>query len=65
MKTNTLDHVKVITSAEDDVVGDKRQVTDFFIKAFLRLANNYDLKVDPFEMQEFESVKSWFVATST
>ena len=58
LKINTLDHVKVITSAEDDVVGDKRQVTDFFIKAFLRLANNYDLKVDPFEMQEFESVKA-------
>jgi len=58
LKTNTLDHVKVITSTEDDVVGDKRQVTDFFIKAFLRLANNYGLKVDPFEMQEFESVKA-------
>ena len=58
LKTNTLDHVKVITSTEDDVVGNKRQVTDFFIKAFLRLANNYGLKVDPFEMQEFESVKA-------
>ena len=31
LKINTLDHVKVITSAEDDVVGDKRQVTDFFL----------------------------------
>ena len=58
LKTNTLDHVKVITSTEDEVVGDKRQVTDFVIKAFLRLANNYGLKVDPFEMQEFESVKA-------
>jgi len=58
LKTNTLDHVKVIIAAEDNVVGDKRQVTDFFIKAFLRLSKNYGLNVDPFEMQEFESVKA-------
>ena len=57
LKTNTLDHVKVIISSEDDIVGDKRQVTDFFIKAFLRLAKQYNVNVDPFEMQEFESVK--------
>ena len=58
IKNNTVDHIKVIVSAEDNVVGDKRQVTDFFIKAFLRLAKTHGLKVDPFEMQEFESVKT-------
>ena len=44
LKINTLDHVKVITSAEDDVVGDKRQVTDFFIKAIIRV---YILRFNP------------------
>jgi hypothetical protein len=57
LKKNTLDHVNVILNADEDLVGDKRQVTDFFIKAFLRLSKKYNIVVDPFEMQEFESVK--------
>ena len=57
LKNNTLDHVKVILNTDDELVGNKREITDFFIKAFLRLAKNYNVKVDPFEMQEFESVK--------
>ena len=57
LKKNTLDHVNVILNAEDDVIGDKREVTNFFIKAFLRLAKKYNLEVEPFQMQEFESVK--------
>ena len=58
LKNNTLDHVKVILNTDDDVIGNKRDITNFFIKAFLRLAKNYDVKVNPFEMQEFESVKT-------
>ena len=58
LKNNTLDHVKVILNTDDDVLGNKRDITNFFIKAFLRLAKNYDVKVNPFEMQEFESVKT-------
>ena len=57
LKNNTLDHVNVIINANDDVIGDKREVTNFFIKAFLRLAKKYKIEVDPFQMQEFESVK--------
>jgi hypothetical protein len=58
LKNNTLDHVKVILNTDDDVIGNKRDITNFFIKAFLRLAKNYNVKVDPFAMQEFESVKT-------
>ena len=58
LKNNTLDHVKVILNTEDEMLGNKREITNFFIKAFLRLAKNFDVKVDPFEMQEFESVKA-------
>jgi len=58
LKKNTLDHIKVISNADDDVIGDKREVTNFFVKAFLRLAKKYNLVVDPFQMQEFESVKA-------
>ena len=58
LKNNTLDHVKVILNTEDEMLGNKREITNFFIKAFLRLTKNFDVKVDPFEMQEFESVKA-------
>ena len=57
LKNNTLDHVKVILNTDDDVIGNKRDITDFFIKAFLRLAKNYNVKVDPFEMP---STLFWF-----
>jgi hypothetical protein len=58
LKNNTLDHVKVILKTDDNMLGNKREITDFFIKAFLRLAKNFDVNVDPFEMKEFESVKA-------
>ena len=58
LKNNTLDHVKVILNTEDEMLGNKREITNFFIKAFLRLAKKFNVKVDPFEMQEFESVKA-------
>ena len=37
LKNNTLDHVKVILNTDDELVGNKREITDFFIKAFLRI----------------------------
>jgi len=58
LKSNAIDYIKIILNADDNVVDNKRDVTDFFIKAFLRLANNYNIHVDPFEMEEFESVKA-------
>ena len=58
LKSNTLDHIKVIINTDDGILGNKREVTDFFIRAFVRLANNHGVQIDPFEMEEFESVKT-------
>ena len=31
LKNNTLDHVKVILNTEDEMLGNKREITNFFI----------------------------------
>jgi len=56
LKNNTIHHIKIILDANDDMVYNKKNIVEFFIKVFLRLAKEYNITVAAFDMDEFNLI---------
>jgi hypothetical protein len=56
LKNTTINHIKIILDANDNLIYNKKNIVDFFIQVFLKLANKCNIKVAPCDMEEFDLV---------